>query len=296
MARESQGLQVLLIVFVMLFVIAGVSCYLYIKKVDELTKTIAVANAATKQAEKATDDMQKERNTLKKLIGLPERTTDEIVEQYAKDIATYKGETKLVDGKSGNEALFPPGTLYYQRLVASMYQVIQDRTNELLVARGQVADLETQFKNLDAKKNAAIASFTADKDNLRANVQQTVVAWTGAEKATALASSQLVQQMTKIKKDATAQESAAIALRDAAIKEAQKAKREADEAMASLGKSNQPLGGAEAFAGEINFVSLPSKMVWINRGKADGLQLQTKFTVYSAEFDRRRQGGQEGRG
>ena len=36
-------------------------------------------------------------------------------------------------------------------------------------------------------------------------------------------------------------------------------------------------------SGEVTWVSLPSKMVWINRGRADGLQRQTKFTVYSAE-------------
>ena len=36
-------------------------------------------------------------------------------------------------------------------------------------------------------------------------------------------------------------------------------------------------------SGEITWVSLPNKMVWINRGRADALQRQTKFTVYSAE-------------
>ena len=36
-------------------------------------------------------------------------------------------------------------------------------------------------------------------------------------------------------------------------------------------------------SGEITWVSLPNKVVWINRGRADALQRQTKFTVYSAE-------------
>ncbi len=35
-------------------------------------------------------------------------------------------------------------------------------------------------------------------------------------------------------------------------------------------------------SGEITWVSLPNKLVWINRGRADELQRQTKFTVYSA--------------
>ena len=46
MARESQGLQVLLIVFVMLSVVLGVSLYLYVKKADEATKAAVAADSA----------------------------------------------------------------------------------------------------------------------------------------------------------------------------------------------------------------------------------------------------------
>ena len=35
--------------------------------------------------------------------------------------------------------------------------------------------------------------------------------------------------------------------------------------------------------GEIIWVSLANKMVWINRGRADDLQRQTKFTVFSSD-------------
>ena len=34
-------------------------------------------------------------------------------------------------------------------------------------------------------------------------------------------------------------------------------------------------------SGEITWVSQPNKLVWINRGRADALQRQTRFTVYS---------------
>ena len=52
MARESQGLQVLLIVFVMLTVVLGVTTYLYSKRADEATKAAAAAAASEKQAER----------------------------------------------------------------------------------------------------------------------------------------------------------------------------------------------------------------------------------------------------
>ena len=51
MARESQGLQVLLIVFVMLSVVLGVSLYLYVKKADEATKAAAAAASQRKNGQ-----------------------------------------------------------------------------------------------------------------------------------------------------------------------------------------------------------------------------------------------------
>src|SRR5208337_4148061 len=92
MARESQGLQVLLIVFVMLSVVLGVSLYLYVKKADEATKAAVAADGLQKQAQQATEAAQKERDTLKKLIGYPERSTDDIEKQFSEDMQTYGNE------------------------------------------------------------------------------------------------------------------------------------------------------------------------------------------------------------
>ncbi len=60
MARESQGLQVLLIVFVMLTVVLGVTTYLYVKRADETTHAATAAKADQKKAEEATADKQQE--------------------------------------------------------------------------------------------------------------------------------------------------------------------------------------------------------------------------------------------
>ena len=108
MARESQGLQVLLIVFVMLAVVLGVTTYLYIKRADEATKAAAAANAAKQQAEKATEDMQKERDDLKRLIGFPERSTEEIQKQFAEDMQTYGNVKKADADKARRQAAVRP--------------------------------------------------------------------------------------------------------------------------------------------------------------------------------------------
>ena len=50
MARESQGLQVLLIVFVMLTVVLGVTTYLYCKRADEATKAVLLPTPANNRS------------------------------------------------------------------------------------------------------------------------------------------------------------------------------------------------------------------------------------------------------
>ncbi len=172
MARESQGLQVLLIVFVMLSVVLGVSLYLYVKKADEATKAALAADGAQKQAEQATVAAQKERDTLKKLIGYPERSTDDIEKQFADDMQTYGNERNDADKAAADKPLFDETTLHYSRLLQSMNKVIQERTAELITSRIQMADLEARFKTREQAKDDAIAALTAGYGKLDEQVKK----------------------------------------------------------------------------------------------------------------------------
>ena len=59
--------------------------------------------------------MQKEREVLKTLIGLPERSTEEIQKQFDEDMQTYGNEKKRMTDKAGaDKPLFDASTLYYQ--------------------------------------------------------------------------------------------------------------------------------------------------------------------------------------
>jgi hypothetical protein len=280
MARESQGLQVLLIVFVMLSVVLGVSLYLYVKKADEVTKANVVAAAAKKTAEDATAEKQKECDELKTLIGSPGMTTEEIKTQYAKDMDAYRGETKLTEGK---EQLFDAGSLYYHNLLAAMNQVIQDRTTLLLHARAEAADYERRFKIRESMKDGAIAAIMADHAVLTANMQKAGSVLGSALQATSQDSARLANQVKSVVTDANAAKARAEAALKAAEEEKQKAILQIAPIKEQLNQLNRKQVDLRAPSGEITWVSLPNKMVWINRGRADGLLRQTKFTVYSAE-------------
>ena len=281
MARESQGLQVLLIVFVMLAVVLGVTTYLYNKRADEATKAAVAAVANEKLAKDATAEKQKECDELKTLIGFPERSTEDIKKQFAEDMKTYGNEKNETDTAAGGKALFDPTTLYYSRLLAGMNKVIQDRTFEVVQSRAQYADLETRFKGREAAKDAAIDTFNKSFTNVKLDVEKTVEAFKSGQQATQAESDRIAGQVKTIRTAAEQATQAAAAAADAAKKVAQAKDKDIGE---MAGKLNQlTRQEMDIPSGDITWVSLPNKLVWINRGRADSLQRQTRFTVYSGE-------------
>ena len=198
---------------------------MYVKKADELTKAVAAANSARDEAAKATVDMQKERDVLKTLIGLPERTTDEIKTQFATDMAAYRTETK--SGDPNGQPLFDPSTLYYHNLLASMNQVIQDRSNEVIRLSTSLANLETQFKNVSAMNNAALATVNADHAKRAADIQTTLTTFKSGLDRTFKESTDLTTRLKTIQTGVIQKEQKADkAVSDAATR-VQKAQKEA---------------------------------------------------------------------
>jgi len=283
MARESQGLQVLLIVFVMLSVVLGVSLYLYIKKADEEHKAALAAASSERAAKDATAKQKEECDDLKSLIGFPpDKSTEDIKKQAKEDMETYGNAKKLnADGADSEAKLFDPNNLHYSRLLAGMFTTIQERTYALLDAKREVARLQLQFKDRDKAMGTAIAAVENDVKELGAGAKKIAADYTRGQERTTQETDDLVKKLEGIKKDATTKIDTAAAV----AKSSQEAVKNKEEDVSKLVKELRQFdkGEMDVPSGEITWVSLQNKLVWINRGRADNLQRQTKFTVYSAE-------------
>jgi hypothetical protein len=278
MARESQGLQVLLIVFVMLTVVLGVTTYLYSKRADEATKAAAAASASEKQAQQATADKQTECNRLKIMVGYPDQSIEDINKHFAEEMDTY-GNTKKPD--NDNVKIFDPSTLYYSRLLDSMHKTILARDQELIQLKGALAALQLDFKNREGAKDDAIKAFTADYSKVKEQVAKITADYKTGLDATAAESARNAAEVMRIKSNMTQEVTKA----DRVAKDSRQAVavKEAEVAKLLEEKRKKDKQIMDVPSGEINWVSLPSKEVWINRGRADFLQKGTQFGVYSAE-------------
>jgi hypothetical protein len=92
MARENQGLQIALIIFVMLTIVLGVTTFIFFRQHDE-----AVVELKKKSDEAATSttenhNLQEKNKQLKKILGFPEtEKEDAIDEAWRKDMVTFAG-------------------------------------------------------------------------------------------------------------------------------------------------------------------------------------------------------------
>ena len=89
MARESQGLQIALIIFVMLTIVLIVTTFLYHSRYTDALKQAKDNEQLAAQERRKTGEKEIENADLRRIIGLAEKSGVEIREQFDKDMKAY---------------------------------------------------------------------------------------------------------------------------------------------------------------------------------------------------------------
>lgn len=264
-ARENQGLQIALIIFVMITVVLAVTTYIYWKKTDE-----QFVELNTKNTEKAAAE-DRERKAIADMLEL-------------KQWIGHAAETQLPEVKTKYEA--------DMGLFATSYQGPKNYTalppfllDEIAKRNRQIADLESQNTKLaeDIKKardeeRAQTKIVVDDRDKLKGEL-------TAEQGKFVTERSRITDDNTKIAAEKEKLNAQVAAVEDKAKKEKdvlQKALADATQladALKATKMANQPKAEAEVADGRITFVSQRNKIVWINLGSADGLRRQLTFSV-----------------
>ncbi len=268
MARESQGLQIALIVFVMFTVIFGVATFvLYRSYGDQVLKA---DEAAKKEQQRAQElrQAQDEGNSLKQMIGYgatePEKT---IQDAYNK---TMEDQLQAI----------PVAQRSYKKAVDTLAASLNTRSNELAAEKTANQNLKNTLaereKAAEAKLQQALAaqqaaqkdagdernkfntdraSLTAERDGLRLTVDDT-------------------------KKKAEASVAAALVEKDAADKELRRVVALLTKKSDEIEHITHPV--LDVPSGKIEWVNQRNRSVWINLGEADYLNRLTTFSVFDA--------------
>ena len=267
MARENQGLQIALIIFVMLTIVLGVTTFIFFRKYDEevLKSKDSLAKADTAIQER--NATKSECDELKRIIGLPNKSLGDVQKQFKSDMESYAGN-------------WPEDSRFYSPILHRLVDTITSRDTTVAQAKANVSKLETDLANSQKGIEIQLAQHEAA---VKASGEEKIKAIEDATKAQTKISEETEQ--TK-RTDAEREKArATVARADADVKKVQE---EANKKEAIIREQSGKLAGfnrevPDTYNGQIDYVNQNDRTVWINLGRADGLQRQITFSVYSGD-------------
>jgi hypothetical protein len=261
-ARENQGLQIALIIFVILTIILTVTTFLFFQSNQELKETnkklSGDINTAETKARTASDDMGK-------MLALVDAKLDKA---DAADTEAKKDFEK--HGKGMAEAS-------YRNLVTLMAK--------------ERDDLNKRIVELTAQKDELSSKIKADEDAKKKEFEK-------YDETVATTAKDLADERAKFKQDRDRIDGENTALNkrfEEKRGEFEALSKKSGEEMAALGEKNkelktlllakneEALRAAQANEipdGKVTWVNQRTRTVWIDLGRADGLRQQTSFSVF----------------
>ena len=280
--RESQGLQIALILFVMITVVLAVTTFVFFRKAEQMAGEVAAA----KKAKATSDDLVNQQSFwnsyFKHIVGsktlseaelnviLPSVEGDEemnaVHASAQQDFATY------------GEGL-PQEKLNYRELPALLLQAIRklNTANTDLQENNKYLEKERDQIRADSLQEIDLAR-TGQKaaEDERASAQEDFT--TRREELKTTQEKQYADYDSKIKEVTTL-----VTVRDKTIQEREGELKARDNTIVKQKETITELRDEpfEAPDGRIAWVNQKSRTVWVNLGMADGLRRQTTFSVYA---------------
>jgi len=279
-SRESQGLQIALILFVMVTCVLALTTYLYFRKAEEKVREAREARADAQQAKDAAMQMQFENQVMKHVLGYDVKTQAEL-DTIKQSLGGNKDMEKVFTGFDQDMAMYGVGfagqALNYRTLPAHLIDAVNRRSKNLV-------DAGAREKSLVTEREQAKAAEAARTQKAERGLQTAQ-----SELATERKSFNDHRTRTTTEKDKIA---AILPKKDQEIQRLsgtmQTEIENRDRAISQLTQLYEALKDKaerqkeptyESPDGEIVMVNTSSNLVWIDLGSADGVNRMMTFSV-----------------
>ena len=269
MARESQGLQIALIIFVLLTVMLGVSTYYGFNQFDQAQLKARAAEADKLKTEQDFKRAQDEANELKRLIGFADTEKLDAISQAAtQDMEVYA-------------KTYPEPSKPYRKVLEYLAGQLKTRTEELAAAKADDETLKRKYEGREAAKEPQLKVFqdaaTKDHEDLLAQTGKFEEHAAEIQKDKAALAARMTEISRKAEDDRKKYEAQTAKL----VRQIQNYVTEVHSVKGEINKLTQT--NFTAPLGSITQVNQAQGVVWISLGRADALNLQTSFSVYSGD-------------
>jgi uncharacterized protein YpmB len=266
-ARENQGLQIALIIFVVLTIILIVTTYLFFSNFQQerdKSKALTADNAKQATDKAAAVD---EANAYKAAIGADSKDNKEaVLAKTKKDVETL--------GKG-----IPEANQNYRALVEHLVAELGKAHAENNDMKAKAAELLEKVKTDEAAKTAEIAAYTKKVADTASDLVKVRADFDKDRKEITKSKADLNDKFSATRKDfedLTRKSTDQVTSLNTDNGKLTKRLQEINDQKANEQKANAIPDG------KIVKVDQRQRTVWINRGTADGLRRQVSFMVYDA--------------
>jgi hypothetical protein len=265
-ARENQGLQIALILFVILTVIlAGFTYYIY-SQGQEANARLKVAEGKVADTEAALKRAVAENEELREMLGFQvNEEMEQIRKVFAQDMLAF-------------EPGYESDSIHYRALPPHLLSVINAKSEEVVSATDRVKQLEAELDRVKKEAADEIALVQKQFNEMKADYDTVRTKYvTDVDRITDLRKDLTVKLDRAAKEIATVKDTSKKQLDVAYAEKAQlEKKHEALVAKANESKTQT----FEVPDGKIVDISPREQLVWINLGHADNIRRQVKFSVH----------------
>jgi len=271
MARENQGLQIALIIFVMLTIILGVTTFLFFRQYEDEALKAEGATAEAQKERTAAATILDEANKLKEIVGFaPTDNIGTITEAYNEDMETYAVRFGFEDDDPD-----------YRKALQYLMTVKEQRDVSLDMTQQNLQQEKNRAESIDAQKQAQIDQYKNEADKAAADLAAERGKFNQQLQAANQQSGDLQAKLEQARKE---MENAVAQVQDKLLQANQKLQKVTQVAEARTRQVNEMLRPTfEAGDGRIRWVNQRNQTVWINLGEADALRRQMTFSVYPAD-------------
>lgn len=269
MARENQGLQIALIVFVILTILFGVTAFLFHSSSTKAEAKAKSNGEAAQKAENGLREMTKDVEELKKLMGFAETDNmDRIRELSTGDMTKYA-------------STYPEETRNYRGTLERMFESLREKNQLLDTELETVKKLKADNEARDGVVQKRIDTFAANAQQAEKDKQDELSKFNADRERMKSDADKLAEDLQASRKDkdtAVASQQVKIDDFDKKLKEK---KSQLDVAVGTIREITNK--DPKSFDGEIRWINQAAKTVWVNLGRADSLLSQTTFSIYPAD-------------
>jgi len=267
MAKETQGLQIALIIFVILGIGLGVSTFMLYKKTEELTIKSTRDSKDAIDANKNYTSVQADKTELLRILGFqPSDKLETITAESNKDMETYAGS---IEATSRN----------YRKVLAYLNDELGKKNVALAEQQKSVQELKDKIAVFEQVKQPQIDEFQKGQQVANDDLAKRTQQFDEDRRAFTGLTTTVQTNLEKTHKDA-----------DAALVKLREEKKKAEEALAATAEHARKKNAEvikltkttfDSPLGKIRWVSQRERTVWIDLGRADALPRQLNLAVYA---------------